>query len=156
MREDPWAIRTNFDNDLLWCDVCSRIAAPQSDDKFRAYVSFVDDRRFEAKDIYGVVHLLPDDYAYSFCFIVDAETFDSDERLVLVASFLPEWDEQKDDFIWQPPRLRQSDLIKWFRAIPDSIQSIENNLSIANMDFEDFADAVDSDGVFRGFGRTKR
>ncbi|MDH6214469.1 hypothetical protein M2283_001752 [Streptomyces pseudovenezuelae] len=29
--------------------------------------------------------------------------------------------------------------------------SIENNLSGANMDFEEFADAVDDDGVFRGF-----
>jgi Domain of unknown function (DUF6924) len=29
--------------------------------------------------------------------------------------------------------------------------SVENNLSIANMDFEDFADATDDDGIFRGF-----
>ncbi len=38
-----------------------------------------------------------------------------------------------------------------FRAIPSQIQGIENNLSIANMDFEEFAEAVDEDGVFRGF-----
>jgi hypothetical protein len=41
-----------------------------------------------------------------------------------------------------------------FRAIPTAVQSIENNLSIANMDFEDFAEAVDEDGVFRGFQET--
>jgi uncharacterized protein DUF6924 len=29
---------------------------------------------------------------------------------------------------------------------------VENNLSLANMDFEEFADSVDADGVFRGFG----
>jgi hypothetical protein len=28
---------------------------------------------------------------------------------------------------------------------------IENNLSIANMDFEEFAENVDDDGIFRGF-----
>jgi len=28
---------------------------------------------------------------------------------------------------------------------------VENNLSLANMDFEEFADSVDADGVFRGF-----
>ena len=39
-----------------------------------------------------------------------------------------------------------------FRAIPSEIQGIENNLSLANMSFEDFARAVDGDGVFRGFG----
>jgi uncharacterized protein DUF6924 len=38
-----------------------------------------------------------------------------------------------------------------FRAIPSQIQGIENNLSIANMDFEGFAEAVNEDGVFRGF-----
>jgi hypothetical protein len=38
-----------------------------------------------------------------------------------------------------------------FRALPSAVQSIENNLSISNMDFEEFAGAVDEDGVFRGF-----
>jgi hypothetical protein len=28
---------------------------------------------------------------------------------------------------------------------------VENNLTIANMDFDDFAGAVQADGVFRGF-----
>jgi len=38
-----------------------------------------------------------------------------------------------------------------FRAIPSQIQGIKNNLSIANMDFFEFADNVDADGIFRGF-----
>jgi hypothetical protein len=38
-----------------------------------------------------------------------------------------------------------------FRAVPSQIQGIENNLSIANMDFEEFADSVHEDGIFRGF-----
>jgi hypothetical protein len=38
-----------------------------------------------------------------------------------------------------------------FRAEPSRIQSIENNLSIANMDFSDFAESCDPEGVFRGF-----
>src|SRR5436190_13043794 len=38
-----------------------------------------------------------------------------------------------------------------FRAVPSAVQAIENNLSIANMDFEEFAGAVDSSGIFRGF-----
>jgi hypothetical protein len=31
------------------------------------------------------------------------------------------------------------------------IWAVENNLSLGNMDFEDFAGAVDANGVFRGF-----
>jgi hypothetical protein len=29
--------------------------------------------------------------------------------------------------------------------------SIENNISLGNMDWEEFAEAADYDGVFRGF-----
>lgn len=39
-----------------------------------------------------------------------------------------------------------------FRSTPREVQSIENNLSLCNMDFFEFAEAVDADGVFRGFG----
>jgi hypothetical protein len=38
-----------------------------------------------------------------------------------------------------------------FRAVAAAVASIDNNLSIANMGFEEFAGAVDDDGVFRGF-----
>jgi len=38
-----------------------------------------------------------------------------------------------------------------FRVVPQEAWSVENNLSISNMDFEEFADSVDADGVFRGF-----
>ncbi len=40
-----------------------------------------------------------------------------------------------------------------FRCAVGEVASIEANLSIANMDFSDFADNTDSDGVFRGFPR---
>ena len=38
-----------------------------------------------------------------------------------------------------------------FRVIPSEMWSVENNLSLANMDFDEFADAVDAAGIFRGF-----
>lgn len=38
-----------------------------------------------------------------------------------------------------------------FRAVGAAVASIDNNLSIANMGFEKFAEAVDEHGVFRGF-----
>ena len=38
-----------------------------------------------------------------------------------------------------------------FRCAASEIAFIESNLSIANMDFEEFADSVDGDGVYRGF-----
>jgi len=38
-----------------------------------------------------------------------------------------------------------------FRCAIPEIASIEANLSIANMDYHEFADNTDPDGVFRGF-----
>ncbi|WP_376771528.1 DUF6924 domain-containing protein [Actinomadura alba] len=37
------------------------------------------------------------------------------------------------------------------RVIATEFWSIENNLSLSNMDFHEFADAVDEEGIFRGF-----
>jgi hypothetical protein len=36
-----------------------------------------------------------------------------------------------------------------FRCLPKEVVSIESNLSIANMDFFEFADSADADGVYR-------
>lgn len=38
-----------------------------------------------------------------------------------------------------------------FRALPREVEAITANLALANMDFFEFADAADPDGVFRGF-----
>jgi hypothetical protein len=38
-----------------------------------------------------------------------------------------------------------------FRVIPGELWAVENNLSLANMDYEEFAEAVDAEGIFRGF-----
>jgi hypothetical protein len=42
-----------------------------------------------------------------------------------------------------------------FRVIPSEMWSVENNLSLANMDFAEFADSTDADGIFRGFREVK-
>jgi uncharacterized protein DUF6924 len=38
-----------------------------------------------------------------------------------------------------------------FRALPRQVQSIQNNLSLANMDYIEFARSATADGIFRGF-----
>ena len=38
-----------------------------------------------------------------------------------------------------------------FRAVPQEVEPITANLTIANMDFFELADAADPEGVFRGF-----
>jgi hypothetical protein len=76
--------------------------------------------------------LVPDASDRSFVFIVDQAAVSHPDHPILVV-----------DLSTEPGRS--------FRVIPTEVWSVENNLSIANMDFDEFADQVDQDGVFRGF-----
>jgi hypothetical protein len=127
---DSLVLRTDFSDEAAWTAICAEIRAPVGE--FRAYVTCVSDPEFEG--------LIPDDLVTlarrgpyrSFLFVVDSETLRNPEHPVLVI-----------DLAREPGRT--------FRVIPRETWGVENNLSIANMDFADFAEAVDADGVFRGF-----
>jgi hypothetical protein len=43
------------------------------------------------------------------------------------------------------------ELGRTFRVIPSEMWDVENNLSLANMDFPEFAGSTGPDGIFRGF-----
>lgn len=151
--QNPWVIRTEFSDGEKWSAIRELIAAPQGEigQKFYAYVKYVSDEKYSGMEAETLVHSLPDDYPGFFCFIADETTFESEEHPVLVVGFSPNSVDPKD--YERTPKQTPSAEIKKFRAIPSTIQSIENNLSIANMDFEEFANSVDDDGVFRGFPR---
>jgi hypothetical protein len=147
--EDPWVVRTDFTDDATWKRITAAIKAPRNiggQDCF-AYVNFVNDVKYDGAEPIAIVNSLPDDYPQYFLFIVDSTTLSDPESAILVVNFLPYDDESYDT----PPRKRQASAIETFRAIPATIQSIENNLSIGNMGFEEYAESVDPDGVFRGF-----
>jgi hypothetical protein len=76
--------------------------------------------------------VLPPDSQRPFVFLVDSEAVSQPDHAVLVV-----------DLSEEPGRT--------FRVIPSEAWGVENNLRLANMDFADFADAVDDSGVFRGF-----
>jgi hypothetical protein len=131
----PLVIRTDFDNQRAWKKICKLISAPVPspvDEPFYAYVQFLDDKDFGGLSTEDLLARVPTDYKHSFLLVVDRATIAHPEFPILVVQL-------------RGNRGRQ------FRAIPAAIQSIENNLSIANMDFFEFANAVGSDGIFRGF-----
>jgi len=126
-------LRTDFSDDAAWVALCEAIQAPQTrfGDEFRAYVSPVSDRAFDGASVSLLVELAGA-AEKSFLLVADRIALTSAERPVLVVDAL-------------------HDVGSTFRVIPSEAWGVENNLWLANMDFEDFADAVDSDGVFRGF-----
>ena len=126
-------IRTDFSDDTTWEEICDEIREPQ--EHFSANLEFVNDAQYKNATRKQLLDLVPDDYAHSFLIVADRGSMTQPEHALVVIDLFGE-------------RGRE------FRAVPSQIQSIENNLSIANMGFEDFADAVDDDGIFRGFPET--
>jgi hypothetical protein len=123
-------IRTDFTDDAAWARVRSAITAPV--DRFEAGVKFVNDRQFAGLTIEQLLERF-EGSDHTFIFLVDRETLTHSEHPVLVVD------------LYGPERGRT------FRVIPSAMWGVQNNLVIANMDWEDFADNVDEDGVFRDF-----
>ena len=123
-------VRTDFSSDAAWADLCSAITAPQGD--FRAMVQFVDDRKHDGLTTDALVELATKDSAQTFIFVVDSETFRRSDHPILVV-----------DLHERPGRT--------LRVVPSAMWSVQNNLYLANMDWEEFATSADADGVFRGF-----
>jgi hypothetical protein len=148
-RDDPWVIRTDFSDDHQWATVQDLISAPQRElgTEYFAYVKFVGNEAYRNKEPEDLVHSLPDSYANMFCFVVDRRCTENQEHPVLVVGFYPRGHESYA----RRPRSTPTEEIATFRALPNQIQSIENNLSTGNMGFEEFANKVDADGVFRDF-----
>lgn len=136
--ESAIVIRTDFSNEPAWKKICAAIRKPVHDSKedveFLADVEFVDNAEYQGVTKDKLLKLIPKDYYQyqSFILIADSTTISQSDHPLLVV-----------DLQDRPGRE--------FRAIPSAIQAIENNLSIANMDFEDFAESVDDKGIFRGF-----
>jgi hypothetical protein len=126
--ENALVVRTDFSDQDAWEAVQREITEPV--DGFQAYVHFVDDRELSGLSIPEIVKAAGHDRSYVM--VVDRTAIESSEHPVLVI-----------DLYDEPGRT--------FRALPSCVQSIENNLSISNMDFEEFARAVGKDGIFRGF-----
>jgi hypothetical protein len=134
MTKDTPVIRTCFEDDAAWKAICDLIRQPwhEAGQDFYASVDFVDNPIFRDRTDQELLTMAPRDYWHSFLFVVDRTSCHRSEIPILVL-----------DLRAEPGRT--------FRAVPSEVPGIQSNLSIANMDFYEFADNVDHDGVFRGF-----
>jgi hypothetical protein len=128
--ENSLAIRTDFSDPAAWDQVRAMIEQPVGE--FRAYVDFVSDPEFDGLTPAQLLSSLPEGSQKPFAFLVDRVALKDPEHPILVV-----------DLLDQPGRT--------FRVIPTEAWGVENNLSIGNMGFEEFAEATDEDGIFRGF-----
>ncbi|MHB1078187.1 MAG: DUF6924 domain-containing protein [Prosthecobacter sp.] len=134
--KDPIVLRTDFTDDQAWSRLCTLITSPTGRDGFVACVVFVDDASFANVTAEVLCLGTSGNQGHSFIVVADARTFSEPEQTLLVM-----------DLCDEPGRT--------FRALPTRIQAIENNLSIANMAFAEFAEAAEGD-IFRGFPGEKK
>src|SRR5690242_14102730 len=120
-------LRTDFSDTGAWQAICAAIETPVGE--FKAYVDFVSDVVYDAITVEQLLTLAPQGFNHTFMFVVDRRALTPPDYPILVV-----------DLYTEPGRT--------FRVIPAEMWGIENNLSIANMDFAEFADEVD-DGIFR-------
>jgi hypothetical protein len=130
LTENTMALRTDFSDETAWNLLCKSIQVP--DDEFRAYLDFVNDPTYDGLKADQLPSMLPERSTQTFAFVIDRIALTHPDRPILVV-----------DLHDKPGRI--------FRVVPAEIGNVENNLSIANMGFDEFADAVDKDGIFRGF-----
>jgi hypothetical protein len=129
-------VRADFSDDAIWRRVKEKISESTAEG-FGADVEFVEDRSLIGLDAAAIVggypRSYPHEYRHPVLFVVDTVTTALPEHPVLVINLNAGVDGEP------------------FRTLPRQVQSIQNNLSISNMDYVEFARSTNVDGVFRGF-----
>lgn len=118
-----------------WDRLQAEIDTP-SGDGFLATVNFVEEPELEGRNEPQLVAAFPrryPEYPHAAAVIADRTTFDSQDLPLLVVSLNPR--DRSTSF-----RIRARDL-----------HAFENNISIGNMDFDEFAEHLDATGLFQPF-----
>lgn len=128
-------VRTDFTDDAAWAAAAAEVTADRfvdgDGDGYAADVEPVDDARYDGLTAGQLCRLVPPDAEWALLLVADRTTMTSPERTVLVVD------------------LDEDTVGRTFRATPDAVLEIESNLGLSNMDWEDFANDTDADGVFR-------
>lgn len=126
-------VRTDFSNQTAWKRLITEAQAPG--DLFVFNMEIVDDHANNGTTAKQIMTALPVEYPHSFIVLADKDSMSGPDYPLLVVDVLGEAGRR-------------------FRAAASQIASIDNNLSIGNMDFEEFAESVDDTGIFRGIPGT--
>lgn len=131
-------IRTDFGDDAAWRRVAAAAMAPGEgeDSAFAADLTCIDNAENDGLSIAALLDMIGDEPPY-YAFIADATTIADPEHPILAVDTGPE----------ETGHVRGQTV----RVLPATMWSIENNLSISNMDFDEFVDGAGSDGIYRGF-----
>ncbi|MEV4127475.1 hypothetical protein [Nocardia sp. NPDC049707] len=127
-------VRTWFGDDTAWGSLVRETLTP-SKEGFLAYTTLVNDPVFEGLSPEALKAKHPGGAIVSF--LADEITLTDPEHPILAVWVLPPQDYDQGDY-------------KPFRVVPAELSSVDTNINDANLDWEDFANRVDTDGIYRG------
>ena len=122
-------LRTDFSDHERW-DKLREILGQVHYEIFLADLSYLSDPGFAGVQPEDIPLLIQPESRHTFMFLADQRTFSDPDMPLLVVDLLNEG-------------------TMTFRAAAASVGCVENNLSLANSDFEEFCATLDPDGVFR-------
>ncbi|GAA1965522.1 DUF6924 domain-containing protein [Kitasatospora viridis] len=123
-------IRTDFTDQARWDELRAVLATP-TEEGLLADVALLERPEYADLSPVQLLALLHSPDPQRLLLLADRETFSSHELPVLVVDLLAR---------------------RELRAVASQLWSVESNLSLATMDFEEFERAAaEEDGVFRGF-----
>ncbi|MER7730609.1 hypothetical protein ABTX80_06960 [Streptomyces erythrochromogenes] len=143
-------VRTDYDDEPAWRAVVADLRERGVDAEFEASVHVVDDPVWSGAASDAVIAAVGRDEDLSVVFLADGVTMRSPHRALLALDLGAE-DEDLDPEYYR--ELVDSPAPREFRTAPAAVHDVHANLSIANLDFEEFAYGAlaDPDGVFRSF-----
>ena len=124
-------VRTDFTDGVAW-EKTRAASLAESDEGSRAYLQVVDDATLGEADWQDLRRdVLALERHAAVLFIADRAALAGDHSIQVVDLSSAS----------RPP----------FRCLARELWGVDNNLNLANMEWEDFSDNVESDGVYRGF-----
>jgi hypothetical protein len=142
-------IRTDYNDDATWQAVVTGLTQPWGENgEFEAHVHLIDDPAWADATPDEVLTAVRRDENLSVVFVADRVTMQSADCAVLACDVWAE-DEELDPMYYQ--ELIDSPPPREFCTAPAAVHDVHANLSIANVDFEEFAEAASADpeGVLR-------
>lgn len=147
-------IRTDFSDPAAWRAVREELSKPWGDGDLEPYVHIVDDPAWAGATTEEVIAAVSADEDLSVVFLADATTMREHDRTLLAVAVLTRDEcESDEEFEVYGGAVRTTAARGAVRTTAAGVEDIHANLSIANLDFADVADAARTDpaGVFRSF-----
>ncbi|WP_405163862.1 hypothetical protein OG203_01680 [Nocardia sp. NBC_01499] len=132
-------VRTWFGDDRAWESLVREVLTPGKEGSL-ASTTLVNDPEFEGLSPEALKAKHPGGAIVSF--LADEITLTDPEHPILAVRVLPPQDYDRGDY-------------KPFRVVPAELSSVDTNINDANLDWEDFANRVDTNGIYRGYAEVR-